>query len=351
MNQFLKTCRSVLNNKVPKIVVIGNESCDLDSAVCSISVAFHLSKFPSFTKSFECCHIIPVLNVARCDLPLRTEVIYFLQENRIDLHDLVCNDEIDLPEVVSPRTKYVLVDHHQSKYRLNVIGVIDHRPFDYCSLLNDNVFKYIELVGSCATLVTRMFQESKALDENKTDYLPLLNLLYGAIILDTVNFCKKADKARQLDKQMAEFIEHHLNMSDIARRRRVLFDTLVCKRCDISHLDTLQILSKDLKIVSRNGYTVAIPGLPILITGSNAVVLMGIQINSNNVDVRRDLGIINVNALDLFQKILNELSSNNNFCLENMDLDLLDGTFYNLRNVGISRKQILPLICSVLDNM
>lgn len=122
--------------------------------------------------------MVPVLNVSREELPLKTEVVYYLRENLFDLSDLICKDEIDLPEVADD-TSYVLVDHHLSKYRSNVVGVIDHRPFDTSSLLNTGIFKYIDQVGSCATLITKLIQDSGALEEKSTDNAELLRFLYG----------------------------------------------------------------------------------------------------------------------------------------------------------------------------
>ncbi|XP_058450635.1 exopolyphosphatase PRUNE1 isoform X2 [Malaya genurostris] len=286
MNQFLKNCRSLLTQQVSRIVVIGNESCDLDSAVCSICLAFHLSKCPSLFNSFRNYHFIPVLNVSRKDLPLKTEVVFYLHENNISIRDLICNDEIELPEAMSNETKLILVDHHLSKYRQNVIGVIDHRPFDSYSNLNENVYKHIELVGSCASLVLRIIDQSNVLKKNKADYISTLNLLYDYVKLE----------------------DAEINLQKFAR-----------------------------------------------MTGANVIVLIGMRMDlakNDNANMRRDLGIINVNNQDLFQKILKELTSNNtvDLCLEkNNEIEFLGGAFYDQRNVVYTRKQILPLICDIMD--
>lgn len=145
----------------------------------------------------------------------------------------------------------------------------------------------------------------------------------GPIVLDTVNFCREADKARELDHQMAKVIEQYLNIENSAKSRQIIFDKLVAKRSDVSCLDSLQILHKDLKIISRNRRVVSIPGYPILVqdyikqenaaanllsfamkTGSNVVVLMGMKVNSENGSVRRDLGIININDPSLLEQVI-----------------------------------------------
>lgn len=122
---------------------------------------------------------------------------------------------------------------------------------------------------------------------------------------------------------MAKAIEQHLNVENSTDSRQILFDNLVAKRSDVSCLDSLQILSKDLKIVSRNGRVVAIPGYPILVqdyiklenaatnlqlfaqkTASNVIVLMGMKVNSENGSVRRDLGIININDPNVQEQVM-----------------------------------------------
>ncbi|XP_058450636.1 exopolyphosphatase PRUNE1 isoform X3 [Malaya genurostris] len=275
---------------------------------------------------------------------------------------------------MSNETKLILVDHHLSKYRQNVIGVIDHRPFDSYSNLNENVYKHIELVGSCASLVLRIIDQSNVLKKNKADYISTLNLLYGAIILDTFNLSKQADKARKTDIEMVQLVEQNLCLCDVTNRRQTLLEILIAKRSDVSSLNSLQILSKDSKTVVRKGLTVLIPGYPLLVqdyvkledaeinlqkfarmTGANVIVLIGMRMDlakNDNANMRRDLGIINVNNQDLFQKILKELTSNNtvDLCLEkNNEIEFLGGAFYDQRNVVYTRKQILPLICDIMD--
>lgn len=373
MNSFLQSCKLLLSNKLRKVVVIGNESCDLDSVVCTISLAYHLSKFsaviPSIAESDE---VVPVLNVSRNDLPLKTEVVYYLQENQITTNDVICNDEIGQIEG-TVNTKFILVDHHVSKYHKNVIGVVDHRPFDSDSALNDGIFKTIEQVGSCATLITKLIQDSGGLNVIDDHVLVMLRLLYGAIILDTVNFSKTADKARPLDSEMVRLIEMHLGIENNVEYREQLFNNLVEKRSDISSLDSLQILYKDMKIVSRNGYKIAIPGYPMLVQdyikldtvdqnlrifaeriGCNVIVLMGMKVNPLDKTVKRDLGIINVNSKELYDKVIAMLQNSNS---PDLLLEVLkptgysERTFYHQGNIKASRKQILPLINEVVDHM
>lgn len=90
---FVKEARKLLHLKEPVIFVVGNESCDLDSAVSAVGLAF----FFMITANLPERHLIdgkrrflPVMNIHRTNLPLKTEVTYFMKKNGIDIGDLVC---------------------------------------------------------------------------------------------------------------------------------------------------------------------------------------------------------------------------------------------------------------------
>ena len=87
------------------IVVLGNESCDLDSAVSALVYAHHLSTAnPSKV-------VIPLLNVAREELPLKTEVVYCLETKLgLKVSELVCRDDLHFEDL--GEFHLVLVDHH-----------------------------------------------------------------------------------------------------------------------------------------------------------------------------------------------------------------------------------------------
>lgn len=73
----------------PLTIVIGNESCDLDSAVCAIALAYF---YESNSINLQCSprSVIPVMNISRENFPLKTEVIYFMNKHGIDIDDLIC---------------------------------------------------------------------------------------------------------------------------------------------------------------------------------------------------------------------------------------------------------------------
>lgn len=76
---------------------MGNESCDMDSAISSLVYAYflhwmnqHELPISSSTTKSNSKAFIPIINVKRNDLPIKTEVVYFLKENSISLENLIC---------------------------------------------------------------------------------------------------------------------------------------------------------------------------------------------------------------------------------------------------------------------
>lgn len=222
-------------------------------------------------------------------------------------------------------------------------------------------------------------------------------------------FFKKADKATTFDKIVAYEIENLLKLDDPAEYCELLFNNLLKARNDISQLDSLQILYKDMKMLKSNNkcnddnneksnniddnnddddnddnnpnsINIALPGFPILvqdyikldnveenlkkfakIQNVQIILLIGMQINCNNNEnndentIKRDLGLINMttNNDKLYQKILYNLINHNNPNLELIEYTnckFMNGKFFKQNNIKATRKQILPIIKSILDN-
>lgn len=90
---FVKNARQWLNLKEPIVFVVGNESCDLDSAVCAVSLAYfymNTKKLPDHLLTGGTRQFLPMMNIHRTNLPLKTEVTYFMRKHGIDIDDLVC---------------------------------------------------------------------------------------------------------------------------------------------------------------------------------------------------------------------------------------------------------------------
>lgn len=91
MNRFLQECQKIYHNLVLDPahyrrvrVVLGNESCDLDSAISALVygyIIYHENK----QKGVRNYEVLPLLNVAHDDFPLKTEVTFYLKLHGISL--------------------------------------------------------------------------------------------------------------------------------------------------------------------------------------------------------------------------------------------------------------------------
>ncbi|XP_067637166.1 exopolyphosphatase PRUNE1-like isoform X1 [Eurosta solidaginis] len=375
MLNFLKHTRKFVNSTESICIILGNESCDLDSAVCAIALAYHYQQ-QSVAKNKKEHHFLPVLNIPRSDYPLKTEVKYVFDKHEISLDNLSFRDE--LQEDFLARSKFILVDHHVSPFAARCLEVFDHRTFDEKTQLPSFCRRHIELVGSCATLIGEHLLKvlnTASHDDMLKSYEPLLQMLRGAIILDTVNFSEAANRTTPKDLQICANLEELLTQLTDQKellQRTELFDGLVAARANISNLSSLQLLRKDLKILTTTNASliIALPGFPILVEQFvqkpdaviavqefakhvNATILLLMGMLVTNGSIQRDLGFIDMGAEKLCAGIREKLLSTAEpaLCLQKYeDINFLNGHFYRMNNIKATRKHILPLVKQLLDN-
>lgn len=287
---------------------------------------------------------------------IRDEILVFKDDTTIDFIQ---------------KNSVILVDHHVSPYRDSVIEVFDHRPFDKACGLPKSCKTTIEEVGSCATLIGNLIMRSTCL--NSEFNLPL-QLLYGAIVMDTVNFSPEACRKTEMDSEVAAKIEDFLGITNRVEQRETLFLELIKAREDVSSLTAMQLLYKDLKLVSNSvgSIIVGIPGYPISVqeflkrtnakqsietfakeNNCSVILLIGMKI-SNKSMVSRDIGLVNINNDGLFEEILDKIKSHDNPNLHLREIENLNfrgGRFFQQENIKPTRKQILPIVKDILNKI
>lgn len=90
---FVKEAKRWLKLTEPVIFVVGNESCDLDSAVSAVGLAYfymNATNVPDRLLIDGTRRFVPMMNIHRTNLPLKTEVTYFMRDHGIDIDDLIC---------------------------------------------------------------------------------------------------------------------------------------------------------------------------------------------------------------------------------------------------------------------
>ncbi|XP_006755793.1 PREDICTED: protein prune homolog [Myotis davidii] len=334
MEDYLQGCRAALQESQPLHVVLGNEACDLDSMVSALALAFYLAKTSETEDVF-----VPVLNIKRSELPLRGDNVFLLQEIHIPESLLIFRDEIDLHTLhQAGQLTLILVDHHvlpRSDAALEeaVAEVLDHRPIEQKRCPPCHVS--VELVGSCATLVTeRILQGAPEILDRQT-----AALLHATIILDCVNMDLKIGKATPKDKKYVEKLE--ALFTDLPKRNDI-FDSLQKAKFDVSGLTTEQMLRKDQKTIF-NTYAFC------QAHSYDALVAMTIFFNAHNEPVRQ-LAVFCPHAA-LRTTICGVLERSHSPALK---LTPAPSTHPNVQaylqgNTQVSRKKLLPLLQEALS--
>ncbi|CAH2064543.1 unnamed protein product, partial [Iphiclides podalirius] len=384
MDQFLSTTfnRLKTNNFSELNIVLGNESCDLDSAVSAIVYAMFLNwqydqiKCKVCTKShrsdseYKDNIFVPLLDVERQDYILKTEVAYCLGDHGIKESSLVFRDDIDIQTLLPlHKTNVILVDHHTLAERYSFLApyvteVIDHRPYDSKRWpFKEDTRRMIETVGSCATLVAQRMKDLSALIRKDMDffdaYTSCADLLHCAIVLDTVNFSKELNKATPHDKEIAEFLEGILKPDDVQTARKSKMERLVSARCDVTSLSAAQLMRKDVKVVGD----VLVPSFPIPVKeflgkpgalkavaealagrGCSVALLLGMRLSP---ELRRDAAIYGPSDVTKAAKLAEHLQSwTPPFQLS---AEELDGCSYFVQmNLTATRKQYMPVVSEFL---
>ncbi|XP_012279179.1 exopolyphosphatase PRUNE1 [Orussus abietinus] len=341
-------------------VVMGNQTCDLDSAVCAL-VEGLLRYQEARTRNHDPA-VIPVMNVAEEEFRVRTEVVYYLRRHNVPLNLLTFRSQVALEVLAGERRlELVLVDHHalperDSSLADSVVEIIDHRPRDAAWPWRGRTIN-LQTVGSCATLVAGnvLARRPEALDSQVS------NLLRGAILIDTCNFSKEANRATPLDLEVMQRLEE---VDGVRDDRETVYKEILAAKTDISELTPRDLLIKDYKMAGG----VPIAGLPVLVEefiklegayeavesftrarNGQLAILMGLDLK-NDV-VTRDIAVFSLSPDELENKVIRALTSATQPSLQLTESSSLVEPgrrflLYRQGNVRASRKQILPIVQS-----
>ncbi|KAI8343585.1 hypothetical protein BC941DRAFT_509005 [Chlamydoabsidia padenii] len=272
INAFLDTIKQVLAEKLSEtqiILVMGNDSADLDSIISALLIAYlNQKKVTSNTKLY-----VPLVKVPSCDLALRPEVTHVFRRAGIDASKLIYIDQVNMAywensnNVVKPAI--LLVDHNRLtppfsnfEHNCQVVSVIDHHVDEGAYL--DAPLRWIEMVGSCTSQVVLLYQaEIESLLEQ--DKKALATLALAPILVDTIGLQWDLGKTTQKDVNAFNFLARIVfdqgakdlaNKDGLPREALVYYDTIEKVKSQVDHLCTRDLLRKDYKQWTVNGYTV-----------------------------------------------------------------------------------------------
>nr|CAH8831901.1 unnamed protein product [Trichobilharzia regenti] len=256
MDSFLNSATAALRSGCSSqwLFIVGNEACDLDSTACALAYGFY--KQTMLGNEFT---VIPVCNINRADMILRTEVTFWLTQCGLKWEELIYADDVfsgSQATLNGNQISLILLDHHLPSEKFSqwpIVEIIDHHQVTNNQIVEKCPFKQIDLVGSCSSLVT--LEILKGIDGSE---LPasVWKLLYGAILIDTIGLSsagQTAGRLTDLDYRMACRIEDIIcdQIFTPSTSRNTLFTQLEAAKFDVQGLSTWDLLRRDMKIASN----------------------------------------------------------------------------------------------------
>ncbi|XP_019871679.1 exopolyphosphatase PRUNE1 [Aethina tumida] len=360
--QFLElTKKSFVSDNYQRLhLVLGNESCDLDSTVSPMALAYLFSK-NSLLGVPKDALVLPVFNIPYENFPTKTENNFLLNKFNIKTEWLVFRDQIKFEDILARKNVTVsLVDHHilsktDEILHDSVIHVFDHRPVDPdMNWDSKKVMVKIEEVGSCASLISDIILKN---DQQILCY-ELAYLLYATIVYDTVGLKPENGRMKELDLNIAKKLE---DLFKFDKDRDSTFAEVRQAHIDVSHLTVRQLLLRDLKIVCD----IPVPGLPMLVEdflkidgaydevtkfsreySGGVVVLIGLDTRG---EVKRDIAILWMQDCRLKEVLIEKLKKAQELKGYDFEFTPVKTCFNNViclrqGNVKLSRKQIIPFV-------
>lgn len=372
---FLRTRKGLIAHGASHWVV-GNEAGDLDSLASAIGYAFFAQYAEPSGPQW-----IPVVQTPRRDLALRPENLLMLHKCRVDPDELTCVD--DVPKL-DEHAIVTLVDHNTATNAFadaRVETIVDHHADDGRHTdAPQRVIVPPDQAGSCASVLTASFAPS--LPTSPALPAPLVDLLLGAVLLDTHNFSASAAKAHKVDEAARAFLAPRSSYPT-PEAQQALYDELVPAKSDISALSLEQKLRRDYKQFAcaaknagtwRVGTSSTVEPLTTLVRDGRAALLheLGAFCDARQLDVEvvlagyaddaqqphREVLVYARDAESRFAPTLAALGAHGvdlaPLALEGLD-GRVDGVFcaaYTQRDARVTRKQFAPAlqaVCAQLD--
>jgi exopolyphosphatase len=251
-------------DSVPSVrVVMGNEAADADSVICAIVYAWHLNcqeiksthensdtqTMPNASAAGRRPIILPLINIPRSELALRTEIPTLLARLGVTSPEqqLIFLDDVPLEEWAhTGKMSVTLVDHNRlasSQQFLShcIEAIVDHHMDEKLHVNEDRPYpRDIRTIGSCSTLIAEYVLKCGSVPRAIADSL------IRVILLDTGNMNPAMKKGTDTDRKMLEALCQYSSINTSAFDKE--YQEFMRLRVDVSQLSFAQMLLRDTKL-------------------------------------------------------------------------------------------------------
>lgn len=226
LKYLASTAKVVPAGRKGALVVIGNESGDMDS-LCSAVAGAYLYHC-AFNRS-----TVPLFNIPRSDFRLRSDIQWLFESIGIDVGKILFKEDVNF----TSDTPLFLVDHNFPIVKGTVEAVIDHHDIE--GTQSENADPYIrEKSGSCMSLIINYFR--RHVPEAVFQDEALIKLALAPILLDTQNLTQKVEP---VDTEVASFLQEKAPQFDSGK----LFTKAREMKKSTNGFTGLELLKKDYK--------------------------------------------------------------------------------------------------------
>ena len=195
-------------------ICLGNVSCDMDSTIGAIILAYYLSYKNKYYDDYGNYDNfwVPVINCPRKELKARLDISYHLKHYGINIDNLVYVDDMDISYYNDAGLlKLAIIDHNKlditQGWDKSVVVVVDHHVDQGAYMESDRT---VEFCGSaCSMAINLIFKDNLESILSKDICL----FFSAAIFLDTENFkpCLKGTKWGDIDESALMKITRLMN--------------------------------------------------------------------------------------------------------------------------------------------
>lgn len=245
-------------------VVLGNESCDLDSMVSSVLLAAIDSTTEAATAHQSPRHLhLPVLDCRRADFHLRPEATTAFGLAGVTVDDLIfVPEDVDLSAVYEKygaQMELQLVDHNQLASKWAALADAVTQIYDHHTDAEKhvNAARVICRTGSGVSVVVNAALQEPRMVDRLQSFPHLCLLVQQPILLDTYYFDPHRDKATDVDRAAFFFCQ------------QAWYSHLSQLRSDVTQLSLAQLLRRDTKMAvsesAGDGISIAVVSTPVLL--------------------------------------------------------------------------------------